>query len=169
MGTGKKKGILNLTEATELLLKGIAGLVPVIVLLILAYAIGDTVEVLGTGPFLARAAEGVVNPVLMAPILFFIACFMSFATGSSWGTWAVMIPIAVSLSEAAGLPLPFIIGAVLGGGIFGDHCSPISDTTIVASMAAATDHIDHVNTQIPYAVTAAAAAAVLFLLAGLAL
>ena len=80
-----------------------------------------------------------------------------------------MLPIALPIADASGAPLPLAVAAVLGGGVFGDHCSPISDTTIVSSMASACDHIDHVRTQLPYALAAGGSATVLYLLAGLVL
>jgi Na+/H+ antiporter NhaC len=98
--------------------------------------------------------------------VFVLACFIAFATGTSWGTFAIMIPIVIPMVELLGLHPALTLAAALGGGIFGDHCSPISDSTIVASMAAATDHIDHVRTQLPYALIAAAAAGVLFTVSG---
>ena len=83
---------------------------------------------------------------------------MAFATGTSWGTFALMVPIAVPLAAALGGPLPLYLAAVLGGGVFGDHCSPISDTTIMSSMASSCDHVDHVRTQLPYALLGASIA-----------
>ncbi len=98
--------------------------------------------------------------------------FIAFATGSSWGTFAIMMPLAVPLAatfnaESAVVSLPLVVSAVLGGGVFGDHCSPISDTSVVSSMAAASDHIDHVRTQIPYALVAGATAFVIYLVVGI--
>ncbi len=109
-----------------------------------------------------------MNPVVIPIVLFLTACFIAFSTGTSWGTFAIMVPIAVPMAEATGINDALVIAAVLGGGIFGDHCSPISDTTIIASMASASDHIDHVRTQLPYALVVAAAAIVLYGIAGLA-
>jgi Na+/H+ antiporter NhaC len=103
---------------------------------------------------------------LLLPLLFLTAGFIAFATGSSWGTFAIVLPLAVPVGEGLGLPLAPFVAAVLSGGIFGDHCSPISDTTIISSLAAATDHIDHVNTQLPYALTAGTVAAVGFAVVG---
>ncbi|NJD19430.1 MAG: sodium:proton antiporter, partial [Gemmatimonadetes bacterium] len=91
---------------------------------------------------------------------------IAFATGTSWGTFAIMLPIAVPAAAAMDLPLAPFVAAVLSGGVFGDHCSPISDTTILSSMAAATDHIDHVRTQLPYALIAAGISTVLFAVTG---
>jgi Na+/H+ antiporter NhaC len=92
---------------------------------------------------------------------------MAFSVGSSWGTFAIMIPIAIPIATTLGLPVPLMLGAAISGAIFGDHASPISDTTVVASMASATDHIDHVRTQLPYALLAATISAFGFLLASL--
>ncbi len=93
--------------------------------------------------------------------------FISFSTGTSWGTFAIMIPIAVPMAQLMDVNLSLAIASVLSGSIFGDHSSPISDTTIISSMASASDHVDHVRTQLPYALTAAAAALVLFTFFGL--
>jgi Na+/H+ antiporter NhaC len=98
--------------------------------------------------------------------VFLSAAATAFAIGSSWGTFAIMIPIAIPLALAIGLPAPLMLGAVLSGAVFGDHASPVSDTTVVASMAAATDHVEHVRTQLPYALIAAAISAVFYLGAG---
>jgi Na+/H+ antiporter NhaC len=95
-----------------------------------------------------------VPAVFLAPLVFLVSGFIAFSVGSSWGTFAIMIPIAISIATTLGLSVPMLLGAALSGGIFGDHASPISDTTVVASMAAGTDHIEHVRTQLPYAVTA---------------
>ncbi|MCW8803148.1 MAG: Na+/H+ antiporter NhaC family protein, partial [Ignavibacteriaceae bacterium] len=91
----------------------------------------------------------------------------SFSTGTSWGTFAIMIPIAVPTAIYSDASLSLSIAAVLSGSVFGDHCSPISDTTIVSSMASACDHIDHVRTQLPYAITIATASAFLFWIGGI--
>jgi len=105
---------------------------------------------------------------LVPAVLFLVTSVVAFSTGTSWGTFAIMLPIAVPAAAVLGLDLPLVVGAVLSGGIFGDHCSPISDTTIIASMASGSDLVDHVNTQLPYAVLGGVAATVLFLAAGLA-
>ena len=91
---------------------------------------------------------------------------MAFATGTSWGTFGIMLPIGIQMAVAIGASLYPTIGAVISGGIMGDHCSPISDTTILSSMASASDHIDHVNTQLPYALLNGAIAAGLYLIIG---
>ena len=160
------QGIMTFREVTSYTIKGIQGLTPVVIVLALAFTIGATQRALGTGVWLAQVAEASVNPGFLPAIIFVIACIMAFSTGTSWGTFAIMIPIVVPMVELLDLHFGLTLAAALGGGIFGDHCSPISDSTIVASLASASDHIDHVRTQIPYAVLAAAGALVLFLGAG---
>jgi Na+/H+ antiporter NhaC len=162
----KAQGIMTIAELSENIIRGIQGLVPLAIVLSLAFAIGATTRALGTGVFVAQAAQATVNPGFVPAIVFLLACFIAFSTGTSWGTFAIMIPIVIPMVELLGLHPGLALAAALGGGIFGDHCSPISDSTIVASMAAATDHIDHVRTQLPYSLTAAGAATALFLLFG---
>jgi tetracycline resistance efflux pump len=163
------QGIMRTKEITDIFMKGVGGLVPLASLMILAFAIGDTCDVLGTGPFVAQAAKTTLPSGVIPALVFLISCFIAFSTGTSWGTFAIMIPIAVPLIRLIGLHPGLVIAAVLGGGVFGDHCSPISDTTIISSMASACDHIDHVRTQLPYALAAAGFALLLFLIFGFAL
>jgi Na+/H+ antiporter NhaC len=160
------QGIMTVKEATDFIIKGVQGLIPVVIVLSLAFAIAATTRSLGTGEFVADAARRVLNPNFVPSIVFLLACFIAFSTGTSWGTFAIMIPIVIPMVELIGLHPGLTVAAALGGGIFGDHCSPISDTTIVASMASATDHIDHVRTQLPYALLAAAGATTLFVVFG---
>jgi len=160
------QGIMTIEESTQEIIKGIQGLVPLVIVLSLAFTIGATTRALGTGVFVAQAAEATLNPGFIPALVFLLGCFIAFSTGTSWGTFAIMIPIVIPMVELLDVHPALMLGAALGGGIFGDHCSPISDTTIVASMASATDHIDHVRTQLPYAMLAAGAATVLFLVVG---
>jgi Na+/H+ antiporter NhaC len=162
----KSQGIMTIGELSDNIIKGIQGLIPLVIVLSLAFAIGATTRALGTGVFVAQAAQATVNPGFVPAIVFLLACFIAFSTGTSWGTFAIMIPIVIPMVDLIGLHPGLALAAALGGGIFGDHCSPISDSTIVASMAAATDHIDHVRTQLPYSLTAAGAATALFLVFG---
>ena len=162
----KIQGILTLKKMTDLAIKGIQGLVPLVIVLALAFTIGATQRSLGTGVYLAQVAEAALNPGFIPAIIFLLACFIAFSTGTSWGTFAIMIPIVIPMFQQLDLHPGLTLAAALGGGIFGDHCSPISDSTIVASMASATDHIDHVRTQLPYALIAAGGAVALFLVFG---
>lgn len=165
----RAQGIMKVKEITDIFMKGVGGLIPLASLMILAFAIGDICDALGTGPFVAQAASSTLNPGVIPAVIFLVSCLIAFSTGTSWGTFAIMIPIAVPMINIIGLHPGLIIAAVLGGGVFGDHCSPISDTTIISSMASATDHIDHVRTQLPYALTAAGFSLLLFIIFGFAL
>ena len=150
-------------------LKGAGGLVPLALILLLSLALKDVANALGTGPYVAQVTAGVLPPVIFLPLVFLVAGAIAFSTGTSWGTFGIMLPIAVPAAMTLGLPLAPFVAASISGGIFGDHCSPISDTTIISSMAAATDHIDHVRTQLPYALLGGAVATVGFALVGLTL
>ena len=156
-------------ELMKVALRGAGGLVPLALILLLSLALKDVASALGTGPYVAQVTSGVLPPVVFLPLVFIVSGAIAFSTGTSWGTFGIMLPIAVPAAAALGLPLAPFVAASLSGGIFGDHCSPISDTTIISSMAAATDHIDHVRTQLPYALVSGALATVGFGLLGLTL
>ncbi len=162
----KAQGVMTLGESAMGIVKGVKGLLPLVMVLLLAFTIASTTRALGTGVWVAQAAEAALPTMVVPAVVFLLACFIAFSTGTSWGTFAIMIPIVVPMTELLGLHPGLMVAAALGGGIFGDHCSPISDSTIVASMASATDHIDHVRTQLPYSLTAASGALVLFLIFG---
>lgn len=161
------KGGSNIAELMQVFMDGAAALLPIATILLLALALGDVANLLGTGTYVANFVGDSVPGALLAPLIFIVSAFIAFAVGSSWGTFAIMIPIAIPIATTLGLPVPLLLGASISGAIFGDHASPISDTTVVASMAAATDHIDHVRTQLPYALVAAAISTVAFLLVSL--
>ncbi|MCP4157368.1 MAG: sodium:solute symporter [bacterium] len=163
------EGVLRFPETVEMTVKGIGSMVPLVLLLVTAFALGDVTRQLKTGIYVAGMASEMVTPFLIPLILFLLGCVIAFCTGTSWGTFALMMPIAVPLATASGQPVHLLVAAVLGGGLFGDHCSPISDTTIVASMAASCDHIAHVRTQLPYALAAAVITSILYLIMGIVL
>ncbi|MFH0779211.1 MAG: Na+/H+ antiporter NhaC family protein, partial [Candidatus Eisenbacteria bacterium] len=159
--------ILSLAKAMDAWLGGVKAMLLAIVILILAWCIGAVCRELHTADFVVRFLSGSVSPFFIPAIVFLASAAVSFATGTSWGTMAIILPIAIPLSYKlsidAGLDPTqqhtILIGgvsSVLAGAVFGDHCSPISDTTIMSSMASACDHIDHVKTQLPYALLAAA-------------
>ncbi len=160
------QGILNLEKLSETSIHGAGALTGMAVVLLLAIALGNVTDALGTGEFVAGAVGGRVPTSVLLPLVFLVGAGIAFATGSSWGTFAIMMAVAVPLSNALGLPPAPFVAAVLSGGIFGDHCSPISDTTIIASLASATDHIEHVRTQIPYAALAGGVATLGFAVMG---
>ncbi len=153
--------------------QGIGDMLPIVLILILALAIGKITNQLGTGQYLASVTENFLLPAYIPVVTFILSAIIAFSTGTSWGTFSIMMPIAIGLgvSANAGLPteanIPLIIGAVVSGGIFGDHASPISDTTIISSLAAKCDHIEHVTTQLPYAILGAGLSIAMFILYGL--
>jgi len=165
MSVGQR--IFTVQESIDIIMRGVGGLVPVLVLIVMAFALGATTRELHAGEYLASLTQGTLSPILLPPLLFVMSAIMAFATGTSWGTFAIMLPIGVPMAATLGLDLRLMVGAVLGGAIFGDHSSPISDTTIVASLAAGSDHIDHVNTQLPYALLVAAVSVILYTVAAI--
>ncbi len=160
--------IMNITESVDVALKGAAALLPLAVLMILAFAIGHLCRYeLKTGDFVASMVGSGTSAWMVAPLIFVVSGGIAFCTGTSFGTFAIMLAVALPVIDATGASQALTVAAVLGGGVFGDHCSPISDTTMVASMASASDHIDHVRTQLPYALAAGTGATLLYAVAGL--
>ena len=165
LSVGQK--LLTIDEVSSVSLKGAGGLTGMALVLLLAVTLGAVTKELGTGEYVARlAGDRVPIPVLL-PLIFLTGAGIAFSTGSSWGTFAMMLPIAVPVAAAMSLPLAPFVAASLSGGVFGDHASPISDTTIVSSLASASDHIEHVRTQLPYALAAGGLAIVGFAVTGL--
>lgn len=159
-------------EIMDTATNGIKGAVPAIIILALAYSINSLSKTMGTAAYIISISDGFLSPQLLPAITFVIASIMAFSTGSSWGTFAITMPIALPLafSFSGGVVTPLVIAsfaAVAGGGVFGDHCSPLSDTTILASTGAAADHIDHVKTQIPYALICGGVAFIAYLIIGI--
>ena len=160
------QGIMKPKEAIDLTLKGISELMPLALLMLLAFAIGDACKALETGVYVADATKEWLSPELLPAVVFIISSFIAFSTGTSWGTFAIMLAISVPMATIHGADVTIVVAATLGGGIFGDHCSPISDTSIISSMASASDHIDHVKTQLPYALFGGAITVLMYLVIG---
>lgn len=147
--------------------EGMSELLPLVTTVLLALALGSSMKALGTGQFVSQIVSETL-PLWSVPALIFIAgAIMSFTTGTSWGTFSILIPIGVPIALANNIPVEILLAAILGGSVFGDHCSPISDTTIVSSLAAGCDHLEHVKTQLPYALTAGLLSIAGFLLVGM--
>jgi len=162
---------LKLQDAIEAWAGGLRSMMVAIVILVLAWSLGAVTQSLGTAQFLAALLSDRLPVVALPLSVFVVAAMVSFATGASWGTMAIMFPLVLPLASVMGAAadpaqghafqlLLAVVGAVMAGALFGDHCSPISDTTIMSSMASGCDHSDHVRTQLPYALLAAAIAAV---------
>ena len=148
------------------LYEGIGEMIPLGLIMVFALLIGKVIGDLGTAKYLAHLLSGNISPVLMPMFIFLVAGITAFSTGTSWGTFSIMMPIGLALGASMGLDIPLVIAAVISGGIFGDHASPISDSTIISSMAADCDHVEHVRTQLPYALIAGSLSALAFLIAG---
>ena len=162
----RSQGIMKIKEMIDLVIKGISELMPLALLMLLAFAIGDACNQLSTGQFVANWSKDWLSPEFLPAVVFLISSFIAFSTGTSWGTFAIMLAISIPMANIHNVQLPLVIAATLGGGIFGDHCSPISDTSIISSMAAASDHIDHVRTQLPYAIIGGLITTILYLIMG---
>ena len=162
----RSQGLMKTGEMVDLALKGISELMPLALLMVLAFAISDACNQLGTGQFIANWSKDWLSPEFLPAIVFVISSFIAFSTGTSWGTFAIMLAISIPMANVHGSELTLVIAATLGGGVFGDHCSPISDTSIISSMASASDHIDHVKTQLPYALIGGVITTLLYLIMG---
>lgn len=152
MGVAKK--IFTVSEAVEVWIDGMKGLIMTGVILILAWSLSSVIKELGTAKYIIKLLSGSLPPFLLPSLIFVLGAIMSFATGTAYGTMGILMPLAIPLAHSTNPEMSYVIvstSAVLTGAIFGDHCSPISDTTILSSMGAGCDHIDHVNTQMPYA------------------
>ncbi len=157
--------LANLSEMMDSFIDGAKMMLIGLLILITAWSIGAITSEMGAGPFVVGLTKDL--PIEIVPIgMFIICCFISFATGTSWGTMAIGIPIAIPLGLAVGINPAVISSAVLTGAIFGDHCSPISDTTVMSSIFAGSDLMDHVNTQIPFALLAAFATVIGYIIMG---
>ncbi len=161
--------LLTLTEGLQAWLEGIKAMLPAFVVLTLAWSIGLVCSELQTADYLVSLLSGALTPLWLPTLIFLSASVISFATGTSWGTMAILLPIVIPLAHKVCQTAPLEVGqaegvllgsiaSVLAGAVFGDHCSPISDTTILSSMATSSDHIDHVRTQLPYALVGAGTA-----------
>ena len=154
-------------ELVDIGFKGMGELLPLVSIVLLSLTLGASLKDLGTGQFVASLVGDYLPIYLIVPVLFLTGAVMSFTTGTSWGTFAILIPIGVPLIQALGLPAPLVVGAILSGGIFGDHCSPISDTSAVSALASGCDLLTHVKTQLPYALVGGLFALISFFVASL--
>lgn len=158
--------LMSFPKVVDKWVSGGGMMVNVIIILVMAWSISSLTKNMQIGPFLTGIVQDTIMPQLIPAIIFVLGVVISFATGSSWGVWALGMPIAIPMAVELGIPLPLAIGAVVSGGLFGDHCSPISDTTIQSSTGACCDHLEHVKTQLPYAVIVGGAAFIGYLASG---
>lgn len=161
--------VLSFTDCMECIPEGFKAMVPPILILTFAWSLKAMTDSLGAAPYVANFVEQSAGSFMsfLPGIIFVIACLLGFATGTSWGTFGILIPIVVAVFENNDPQMMIIsISACMAGAVCGDHCSPISDTTIMASAGAQCNHINHVNTQLPYAMTVAAVSFVSYIVAG---
>ncbi len=158
--------VLSLKQGLDALVEGFKSMLLAVVVLLLAWSIGDVCDQLHTADFLVDLTRGVLSPVALPILVFLISAAVAFATGTSWATMSILIPLVIPMLHALALDAGYVVGeagymnlllgtvsSVLAGSVWGDHCSPISDTTILSSMGSGCDHIAHVRTQLPYALS----------------
>jgi len=162
--------VLSFKECMDCIPEGFKAMVPAILILVLAWTLNEMTGYLGADVYVAGLVEGSAKGLMnfLPAIVFLVGCFLAFSTGTSWGTFGILIPIVVEAFGYDPQLMIIAISACMAGAVCGDHCSPISDTTIMASAGAQCDHINHVNTQLPYAMTVAAVSFVTYIIAGFA-
>ncbi len=163
-----KQKIMTFNEAFDTFIGGIKKMAGILVIIICAWGVGGVCSNLGTSTFIVDSTVDVISASMVPALLFVIGAVISFATGTSWGTMAILLPLGINMAAGFDISEYITIAAVLSGSLFGDHCAPISDTTVMSSMAAGCNHIEHVKTQIPYALLAATAAFIAYLVVGFA-
>ena len=160
----KLDGVMSIKRGISLSFEGVRKMIPIATILLFAFGIGEVTNELKTGLYLASFASNILSSHYLALTIFIISSIMSFSTGTSWGTFSIMTPIAIPMAVAMNADIPLVMGAVISGGVFGDHCSPISDTTIISAMASECDVVEHVKTQLPYALISGLVASMMFVI-----
>ena len=158
--------VFTAEEAINEMFKGMSHMLPIAFILLFGFTMGGVVKSLDTGSYLSNLFQQFLTPALLPALTFLIAMMLSFATGTSMGTMAIMAVIALPMAYDMGISIPLVAGAMFGGSIFGDHCSPISDTTIMTCATTGCNIIDHVKTQMPYCAALAAISFVLYVVFG---
>ncbi len=158
--------LMTFKQAFDIFIGGMQKMTSVLVVIVVAWGVGSVCSDLGTSQYVVDSTIGIITPHVVPALLFLIGTVISFATGTSWGTMALMLPLGINMAVSFEVSVPVTIAAVLSGSLFGDHCSPISDTTVMSAMAASSDLVEHVKTQLPYAGIAALASFVSYLILG---
>ena len=159
--------VMDFKKTFKIYVDGMKSMTDVAITLVLAWSLGSMISGLGTASFIVDGLQSLnFSPVLVPAAIFLFGAFVSFSTGSSWGTFAIMMPLAIPMAHAFAIPYAIAAGAVLSGGLFGDHCSPISDTTVLSSAGAECDLVEHVKTQLPYALINGVIALFCYILVG---
>ena len=158
--------VFTVSQAIDEMFKGMSHMLPIAFILLLGFTMGTVVKNLDTGSYLSSLFQQLLSPALLPALTFLIALLISFATGTSMGTMAIMAVISLPMAYDMGVSIPLVAGAMFGGSIFGDHCSPISDTTIMTCSTTGCDIIDHVKTQAPYCIAMAVISFVMYIIFG---
>ena len=151
----------------SLFVDGMAELINVPFILVCAWSMGGITNDMEVGNYMSGIVAEHLTPGLVPAMIFLFGAIISFATGSSWGVWSIMMPIAFPMAVAFDLPFEYVVASVISGGLFGDQCSPVSDTTVMSSTGGSCNHVVHVMTQLPYGITVGVSAFIGFLFGGL--
>jgi Na+/H+ antiporter NhaC len=165
----RRSGRFEHIKLVKIAMQGMGELLPLVAIVLFSLALGQSLGDLGTGAYIAKIVAGNLPDFLIPATLFLAGALISFSTGTSWGTFAILIPLGMPLAVSLDLSPSLLLAAILGGGVFGDHCSPISDTTAVSAIASGCDLLEHVRTQLPYALVGGIIALILYVVAGLVL
>ena len=158
---------ISVKKSIDHLFTGCGNMFGIVIIMVLAYALSNLLGALGTAEYLSGVLVKFINPVVFAAVAFLLTCLLSFSTGTSAGTIAIMMPLLLPMAISFQIHIPLVVGAVAGGAVFGDHTSPISDTTIMSCSSTGCDVVSHVRTQLPYSLCFAALACVLYLILGI--
>ena len=164
---GIKDKLYSPIQAFSHFVDGMAELISVPFILIMAWSLGTITGQMEVGAFVTAFVANHLTFAIVPFMVFVFGAFISFATGSSWGTWTILMPIAFPMAVAGDMNLAYVIASVIAGGLFGDQCSPISDTTVLSSTGGSCNHVVHVMTQLPYGITVGVCAAIGFLFGGI--
>ncbi len=157
---------ISLKQNIDNLFTGCGNMFGIVIIMVLAYALSDLLGALGTAEYLSGVLIKLINPAVFVLVAFLLTCLLSFSTGTSAGTIAIMMPILLPMALSFHIHIPMVVGAVAGGAVFGDHTSPISDTTIMSCSSTGCDVVSHVKTQLPYSLCFAFLACILYLILG---
>ena len=160
-------GVRTLASGFALYLESMSKIISILAILVLAWSLGAIGKDLGAPAYISSLVDGTIPPFLIPATVFLVGGIISFSTGSSWGTYAILMPLVIPMAYQFDLSMYVTIGAVLSGGLFGDHCSPISDTTILSATGAGCSQLDHVKTQLPYALFNGVCSFIAFIIAGI--
>ncbi|MBD5540107.1 MAG: hypothetical protein HDR00_02780 [Lachnospiraceae bacterium] len=158
---------ISVKKSIDHLFTGCGNMFGIVIIMVLAYALSNLLGTLGTAEYLSGVLVKFINPVVFTAVAFLLTCLLSFSTGTSAGTIAIMMPLLLPMAISFQIHIPLVVGAIAGGAVFGDHTSPISDTTIMSCSSTGCDVVSHVRTQLPYSLCFAALACVLYLILGI--